>query len=115
MLESRKKGDTVVIWDPVLPKASTGKLFLYHTGKERLIEYVEEIVCPKLRDLTQREMRNARQEFSGRWEQIRVHYLPTEDADDGKPEPKFDDPVDDSLDDLDTEDSLVMDGDIDMD
>lgn len=74
MLESRK-GDTVVVWDSVLPRASTGKVFLYSTLKEELVEYVEEIVQSKLRELTASELREAREKYEAGWNRVRSRFV----------------------------------------
>ena len=77
MLQS-KKGDAVVIWDSVLPKAEKGKVFLFNTSKDSLVEYVEEIVQPKLRDLTGKEQSEANARFGERWQSVRQAYVPEE-------------------------------------
>ena len=77
MLQS-KKGDAVVIWDSVLPKAEKGKVFLFNTSKDSLVEYVEEIVQPKLRDLTGKEQSEANDRFGERWQSVRQEYVPEE-------------------------------------
>lgn len=77
MLESRK-GDSVVVWDSVLPRGATGKVFLYNTHKGALVEYVEEIVQPKLRDLTTAESREAREQFDPDWNEIRSQFVEPE-------------------------------------
>lgn len=79
MLESVKKGNVVVIWDPVLPEAGEGKVFFYNTHKDRVIEYVEAIVVPKLRDLAGKELSDAKRKFGTRWEEMRVAYIPREE------------------------------------
>ena len=77
MLESRK-GDSVVVWDSVLPKGATGKVLLYNTSKDALVEYVEEIVQSRLRDLTAAENRDARAQFDPAWNEVRSQYVEPE-------------------------------------
>ena len=77
MLQS-KKGDAVVIWDAVLPKADKGKVLLFNTQKDTLVEYVEDIVQPKLRDLTATEMSDASEQYGDRWQSVRAVYAPEE-------------------------------------
>lgn len=79
MLESVKKGNAVVIWDPILPEAGEGKVFLYNTNKDRVVEYVEAIVVPKLRDLGSKELSDAKRKFATRWEEMRIAYIPEEE------------------------------------
>ena len=84
MLQS-KKGNAVVIWDSVLPKAEKGKVLLFNTSKDALVEYVEEIVQPKLRDLTGKEQSDANAQFGERWQSIRQEYVPDEPEEEESP------------------------------
>ena len=81
MLQS-SKGDAVMIWDSILPTASTGKVFLYNTRKDSLIEYVEELVRPKLRDLSKDELHDAQSEFGDRWSDVRAQFESVEEEED---------------------------------
>ena len=81
MLESSKKGDSVVVWDAVLPRASTGKVFLFNTLKGSLVEYVEDIVQPKLRELTAAESRDAHHRYDQAWNEIRAQFVEPEPED----------------------------------
>jgi hypothetical protein len=74
MLES-SKGNTVLIWDSVFPEAGKGKVFLYNTIKEAMIEYVEEIVIPKLRDLTGDELNDAHKEYEQGLRELKSQYI----------------------------------------
>lgn len=71
-----KKGESVVVWDSEVPKASTGKVFLYNFQKEKITEYVEQIVQPKLRDLTKKEQRELQPGYVDQWQIIRLNYVP---------------------------------------
>ena len=73
MLESRK-GDAVLVWDPIFPKSDKGKVFLYNTRKDKLTEYVEEILTPKLRELTSKELSAAKKEYGKSIEQTRSQF-----------------------------------------
>lgn len=73
MLES-SKGNTVLIWDAVFPEAEKGKVYLYNTGKDAMVEYVEDIVSPKLRDLTDDEYKVASKEYSQGFQEIKSRY-----------------------------------------
>ena len=84
MLQS-KKGDAVVIWDSVLPKAEKGKVLLFNTSKDALVEYVEEIVQPKLRELTGKEQSEANELFGERWLSVRQAYVPDEPEEEESP------------------------------
>ena len=116
MLESKKKGDAVVIWDPLLPPASTGKVLLYNTGKDKLIEYVEEIVQPKLRDLTAGEMENMEAKFGARWLEVRSEYEPVvvEEEEQAKTPRITDSDIDLDIEGVD-DDAMVMDDDLEVD
>ena len=78
LLQSRKYGNMVVIWDAVLPYAGKGKIFLYNTEKDKVIEYVEAIVRPKLRELRKKELEEASCKYNYRWEQVKSAYVPAE-------------------------------------
>ena len=58
-----KKLETVVIRDAGLPKAEHGKVYLYNTERDAIIEYVEDIVKSKLRDLSPDEQKQAKKLF----------------------------------------------------
>ena len=105
MLQS-KKGDAVVIWDSVLPKAEKGKVFLFNTSKDALVEYVEEIVQPKLRELTGKEQSEANAQFGERWQSVRQAYVPEEPEEEETPKPA------DNRIDLDEEIEPAMDDDL---
>ena len=55
MLET-KKGSTIVLRDDDLPEALPGRLYLYNVDRDKIIEYMQEIVGPKLRELTAEEI-----------------------------------------------------------
>ncbi len=79
IIQSGKDGSMIVIWNPVLPKANTGKVFLYNTEKQKLIKYVEEIVQPKLKELTGEELEAARSSYDEGWRKVRGLYDSVED------------------------------------
>ena len=113
MLQS-KKGDAVVIWDSVLPKAEKGKVFLFNTSKDALVEYVEKIVQPKLRDLTGKEQSEASAQFGDRWQSVRQEFVPEEPEEEKEPSKAAENRIDmDDEIDPDLDDDLGLDDDFD--
>lgn len=74
MLQSRK-GDAILIWDPVFPTADKGKIWLYNTNYRCMVEYVEKILKPKVRDLTGEELRNAKDKYKSELMEIKSQYI----------------------------------------
>ena len=88
MLQSRK-GDAILIWDPIFPAADKGKIWLYNTNYRCMVEYVEKILTPKVRDLTGEELRDAKDKYDPELMKIKSEYM-EEVADEQNP---ADDPV----------------------
>jgi hypothetical protein len=69
------KGNTIVIRDSELPAASKGRIYLYNTVREAIIEYDESIVSPKLFPLDNEQIKQAESEFKAGWESARKQLL----------------------------------------
>ncbi len=69
------RGNTVVIHDNQLPDASPGRVFLYNTDRNAIVEYVEEIVKPNLHELDEAAIKDAESKFSGAWQIARAEFL----------------------------------------
>jgi hypothetical protein len=69
------KGNTIVIRDSELPAASKGRIYLYNTTREIIIEYDESIVSSKLFPLDDNQKQQAEIEFKQGWEAARKQLL----------------------------------------
>lgn len=70
-----KKGDAILIWDPVFPAADKGKIRLYNTSYRCMVDYVEEILKPKVQDLTGKELQNAKDKYEPELMDIKSEYM----------------------------------------
>ena len=107
-----KSGEVVVIYDGALPKATQGKIYFYNTQKDKIIEYVEEIVTAKLTDLKGKELEAAKHEYGEQWSNKRYEFLPEKGLIEEEPEVSSDSNIDDMLSDID-EDDVIVDDDLD--
>lgn len=55
--------DTIVIYDPELPEAPPGKVFLFNAQRGDFVQYVEEIVTKNLHELDDKAMQQAREKY----------------------------------------------------
>ncbi|QDE32764.1 MULTISPECIES: hypothetical protein [Shewanella] len=69
------KGNTIVVHDNQLPDASPGRIFLYNTIRNTIVEYVEDIVKVNLHDLDDEQTKAAKAEYSGAWEAARAEFM----------------------------------------
>ena len=69
------RGITVVIHDSQLPEASYGRIYLYNTDRNAIVEYVDEIVKPNLYDIDESAVRDAECKFSERWKATRNEFM----------------------------------------
>ncbi|BDM63217.1 hypothetical protein NFHSH190041_06690 [Shewanella sp. NFH-SH190041] len=69
------RGNTVVIHDNQLPDASVGRIFLYNTDRNAIVEYVEEIVKPNLYELDEAAIKAAETKFGVAWKMARADFL----------------------------------------
>ena len=83
LLQSRK-GDAILIWDPVFPAADKGKIWLYNTNYGFMVEYVEKILKPKVRGLTGKALQRAKDQYGPELMEIKSQYL-EEVTDEGNP------------------------------
>lgn len=62
------KGNTTVIRDDELPEANKGRIYLYNTERDAIIQYDENIVCEKLFPLDAEQAAQAKAEYQSQWE-----------------------------------------------
>ncbi|MGL4937504.1 hypothetical protein [Shewanella sp.] len=69
------KGNAIVVHDNQLPDASPGRIFLYNTERDAVVEYVEDIVKVNLYDLDEAALKAAEAKFSGAWKAARAQFM----------------------------------------
>ena len=107
-----KSGEVVVIFDGALPKATQGKVYFYNTQKDKIIEYVEEIVTSKLTDLKGKALEAAKDQFGEQWSNKRYEFLLERGLIAEEPESSSESNIDDMLSDID-DDGVIVDDDMD--
>ena len=69
------QGNTIVVHDNQLPAASSGRIFMYNTIRNKIVEYVEEIVKVNLHDLDDDQTSAAMMEFGDAWKAARAEFM----------------------------------------
>jgi len=69
------KGNAIVVHDNQLPDASPGRIYLYNTDRDAIIEYVEDIVKVNLYDLDEAALKAAEAKFGGAWKAARSQFM----------------------------------------
>jgi len=75
------RGSVVVIRDDQLPEANKGRVYLYNTERDAIVQYDEAIVCPKLFPLDPEQQKEAEAKYNASWEAARKQLIRTH----GKP------------------------------
>jgi hypothetical protein len=69
------KGNTVVVHDNQLPEAPKGRIYLYNTVRNVIVEYVEDIVKVNLHDLEPTQLQVAEAEFADAFKASRAEFM----------------------------------------
>ena len=69
------RGNTILIHDKDFPEASAGRVYLYNTARDAVIEYAEDIVMVNLHDLTDEELKAAKAEYDASWQLARAEFM----------------------------------------
>ncbi|MCE9687604.1 hypothetical protein LZP73_15560 [Shewanella sp. AS16] len=69
------KGNTIVVHDNQLPDAATGRIYLYNTDRDTIVEYVEDIVKVNLYDLDEAGVKAAEAKFGAAWKEARAQFM----------------------------------------
>ncbi|AZG34665.1 MULTISPECIES: hypothetical protein [Shewanella] len=69
------KGNTIVVHDNQLPEASPGRIYLYNTIRNTIVEYVEDIVKVNLYDLDDEQTKVAIAELNEAWKAERAEFM----------------------------------------
>jgi len=106
-----------VLFDPDLPDPPKGKLYLYNHERGQVVQYVQDLVSSKLRELTAQELAELQDAIAKNWEGvkkefIRTHSVPSRAAPVSAPasRPRV---LDDDI--IDSDDSDDFSGDFDLD
>ena len=69
------KGNAIVIHDNQLPSASPGRIYMFHTVRNTIVEFVEDIVKVNLHDLDDEQIKAAMAEFGDAWKAARAEFM----------------------------------------
>ncbi|GIU43373.1 hypothetical protein [Shewanella algidipiscicola] len=69
------RGNTILIHDKEFPEASAGRVYLYNTARDAVIEYAVDIVKVNLHDLTDEEIKAAKAEYDAKWQVTREQFM----------------------------------------
>ena len=69
------RGNTILIHDKEFPEAAAGRVYLYNTVRDAVIEYAEDIVKVNLHDLTDEELKAAKAEYDANWLATRAAFM----------------------------------------
>lgn len=70
-----QRGNTIIIRDDHLPAADKGRIYLYNSDRNAIIEYDETIVTPKLFPLSEEEEKRAKAEFDLSWQEVQKKFI----------------------------------------
>ncbi|GEM_PF-684537 len=69
------KGNSVVIHDNRILSEQQGRIYLYNTDKNALVQYDESIVSSKLFPLDDEQLAQAVKDYKSQWETARKQYI----------------------------------------
>ncbi|MGB0893398.1 MAG: hypothetical protein ACPGUD_03255 [Parashewanella sp.] len=69
------RGNAIVIHDQALPDASPGRIYLYNSNRQAIIEYVKDIVESNLHDLDEQALQQAKSQHSQAWTLARQEFI----------------------------------------
>ncbi len=69
------RGNTILIHDKEFPEASAGRVYLYNTVRNAVIEYAVDIVKGNLHNLTDEQLQAAKKEYDANWLATREAFM----------------------------------------
>ena len=69
------RGNSIVIHDQALPEATPGRIYLYNSNRNTIIEYVKDIVESNLYDLDETSLQQAQKNYADAWKAARSEFL----------------------------------------
>jgi len=70
-----QRGKTIIIRDDQLPVANKGRIYLYNSERDAIIEYDEAIVTPKLFPLSDEDQTRAEAEYDKAWHVVQKKFI----------------------------------------
>ena len=70
-----QRGNTIIIRDDQLPAANKGRIYLYNSERDAIIEYDEAIVTPKLFPLSEEDQARAQAEYDKSWQAVQKKFI----------------------------------------
>ena len=70
-----QRGNTIVVKDDELPEATKGRIYLFNTAREAMVEYDADIVTPKLFELDASQQTDAESQFGKSWLEARKQVM----------------------------------------
>jgi len=70
-----QRGKTIIIRDGQLPAANKGRIYLYNSERDAIIEYDEAIVTPKLFPLSDEDQARAEAEYDKAWHAVQKKFI----------------------------------------
>ncbi len=62
-----KLGDIIVVHDRRIIPSDPSRIYLYHTGRDEFVEYIENIIAANLSDLSDEEALQAEKDYKQKW------------------------------------------------
>jgi len=69
------RGNAIIIHDKQFPEASAGRIYLYNSERDSIIEYAEEIVSSNLYDLDKAKAKAAEETYGAAWNSARSEFM----------------------------------------
>jgi len=69
------KGNIIIIRDEQLPEAEHGRIYLYNTERDAIVQYDEAIVAPKLFPLDAKQRKAAEARFKESWQKTSDQFM----------------------------------------
>ncbi len=70
-----QRGNTIVMKDDGLPTANRGRIYLFNTDRQAIVEYDPSIVSPKLFELDASAQLEADTQFGSAWQEARTQFM----------------------------------------
>ncbi|MBT3504965.1 MAG: hypothetical protein HN475_04250 [Piscirickettsiaceae bacterium] len=69
------RGNTIVIRDSKLSPPAQGRIYLYNTERQAIVQYDEKIVSDKLFELDSEQKKQAKKQFYAGWKAAKIQLL----------------------------------------
>ncbi|OUR64525.1 hypothetical protein A9Q79_04270 [Methylophaga sp. 42_25_T18] len=70
-----QRGNAIIIRDAQLPAANKGRIYLYNSERNAIIEYDESIVTSKLFPLSEEDEELAKAEYDKPWHEVQKKFI----------------------------------------